>query len=687
MNKILAVVACVLSLAVGCTEKTTEVTAAPAAPAACATTVPEATRLIDHAVDAVYPALVRVGVIMTSPADGRMQKMMGSGSGAIISDDGYVITNHHVAGRAERMVCRLSDRQEIEATLVGTDPMCDIAILKLKLDQLKDPKKPLPVAKFGDSSLLRVGDTVLAMGSPAGLSQSVTVGVVSNTEMILPWGGLEQEGEAVGMLVRWIGHDAIIFHGNSGGPLVNLKGEIVGINEIGIASIGGAIPSNIAKQVAESLIKSGKVTRSWTGLETQTVLKTDKGTSGVLIASIVADSPAAKAGLQSGDVITQYAGEPVSATVAEELPLFNQLMLSQPVGKTVKIVYRRDGKTSETSLTTVDREKALGRDEELKSWGMTAREFTMFSAMELQRDRSGVQIETIRPGGPCSEAKPALQPGDVITEVGGVKISSLEDLRKLSSSLTKDSTRMVEVLTGFERGTRKYLTVVHIGKEPEKNEASQARKPWMGISTQVLTADLAKALKIGDKTGVRVTQVMPGTNIDKAGLKVGDIILKFDGDVVAARQVEDEEVFYNMVRRHKIGQEVALDILRGGEAKKLTVKLQEPPTPISELKQYRNDDFEFAARDMSFVDKTDRKLEAQTQGVLVDRVEATGWASLGGLASGDILKTVDGKPVGNIEQLKKLLADARQQKPQRMVFTIQRGIHTRFLELTPSWEK
>ena len=157
------------------------------------------------------------------------------------------MTNHHVAGKTKAIVCTLSSREEIPAELVGTDPLSDIAVLKLK------PAKPrkFPVASFGSAASLKVGDRVLAIGSPLALSQSVTMGIVSNTEMIMPqlfwpFNRMTLEGEDVGSLVRWIGHDAPIFGGNSGGPLINLKGEIVGVNEISIG-LAGAIPADLAQ--------------------------------------------------------------------------------------------------------------------------------------------------------------------------------------------------------------------------------------------------------------------------------------------------------------------------------------------------------------------------------------------------------------------------------------------------------
>ncbi len=202
----------------------------------------------------------------------------------------------------------------------------------------------MAVATWGDSSKLKVGDVVLAMGSPMAVSQSVTQGIVSNTQMIMPRslaGQFRLDGEDVGQIVRWIGHDAVIFGGNSGGPLVNLHGEIVGINEIGLGSLGGAIPSNLAKQVVRQLIDNGRVKRSWIGLEFQPRLKSGKDSGGVLVAGVVEGSPADRAGIKAGDVVTRFRGQPVNAELPEQLPLVNQLVFATPVGETVEVVFSR----------------------------------------------------------------------------------------------------------------------------------------------------------------------------------------------------------------------------------------------------------------------------------------------------------------------------------------------------------
>ena len=175
---------------------------------------------IQAAEDRVRPALVRIHVVSTSYSDGRELKYESAGSGVIISKDGHLVSNHHVAGHAIRLFCTLADNERFEAELVGTDPLTDIAVLKL----LPEQPREFPVAVFGDSDEIEVGDTVLAMGSPMALSQSVTKGIISNTKMVMPelyngYGGFNLDGENVGSVVRWIGHDAAIYGGNSGGAL------------------------------------------------------------------------------------------------------------------------------------------------------------------------------------------------------------------------------------------------------------------------------------------------------------------------------------------------------------------------------------------------------------------------------------------------------------------------------------
>jgi len=644
---------------------------------------------VARVVESVYPALVRIYVVVDEPGRGRMRKMRAAGSGAIIGKEGYVVTNHHVAGNAGRIICSLADMQEIEAELVGTDALADIAVLKLDLMQLKDPSAGVSVAQWGDSDAVNVGDVVYAMGSPAAVSQSITKGIVSNTKLIMPKssaGMFRLDGEDVGQVVRWLAHDAVIFGGNSGGPLVNAAGRIVGINEIGLGSLGGAIPANLAKYVAEQIIAHGHVSRSWTGMEVQPRLRSGQADAGVLVAGVIKDSPADKAGLKAGDVVTTFDGQAVDCEIAEQLPLFNQLVLAMPVGKTVSVELLREGKAVTLKLTTAAREAALPKPVELKSWGITARNLSRMMALERRRsDKNGVLVGSLRPGGPCGEAKPAIQNGDIIREINGQSVKDLASLRKVTAAATKGKTEPTGVLVTFLRGTRKLMTVVKVGKEKPSDKPARAKKPWPAVATQVLTRDLAEALGMKGTSGVRVTEVYPGWAGAKAGLKVGDIILKLDGEAIEASQPEDGEVFETMIRQYRIDTEVKLSVRRGKEDVDVTMILEAPPIEADRLAKHEDDDFEFTARNMSAMDRIEKKLDTKLQGILVAKVEPGGWASLGGLAPGDVLLSVQGQATADVEALAKALAGVKSTRPRRVVFFIRRGIHTAYREIEPAW--
>ena len=647
----------------------------------------EAGPQVEAAVQAVYPALVRIHVVAEEGGDGRMQKLRASGSGTIISADGYILTNHHVAGRATRITVRLADRQEIRATLVGTDPLADLAVLKIDPKNLRDPLAPLPVAKFGDSSALKVGDTVLAMGSPAGLSQSVTQGIVANTEMIAPGGSMRLDGETVGELVRWIGHDAVIFPGNSGGPLVNLKGEIVGVNEIGIGSLGGAIPANLARKISEELIVSGRVERSWVGLNAQPLLKSCEAKLGILVGGMIGGSPAEKAGFLAGDIITKCNGTEIAASRAlEDIPVFNRILLEAAVGSEIVFDGLRAGKPMSWKAVSNVREPAEPREKELLSWGITARDLTELNAKELLRDdNKAVLVQSIRPGGAAATSKPVISPGDLILAVSNKPTPNLAELVRVSSEITEGKTEPVPVLVSYEHDGRSYLTVVKIGPEREVDKPGLAKKAWIGIDTQVISTDLATALGIAGSKGVRVTQVHQGANAEKAGLKIGDLLLKLDGTVIPTSRPEESDVFPSLIRQYKIGSEAILSVRRGAEDLEIKVVLDASPEGTSELDSFECKTLEFNSRDLGQVDRVSEKLPVDFKGVLITAVTPAGWAALGGLSAGDILISLDGKPVDSIATVKPILAELEKNQRGSIVLFIRRGITTRYIELEPSW--
>jgi serine protease Do len=644
---------------------------------------------LQRAVDAVYPALVRIHVVGEQGEEGRMRKRRSSGSGTIITKDGYILTNHHVAGRGTRLTVRLANREELDAELIGTDPLSDLAVLKIDPASRRDPSAPLPFAKFGDSDKLKVGDVVLAMGSPAGLSQSVTKGIVANTEMISPGGSgsFTLDGEDVGELVRWIGHDAVIYGGNSGGPLVNLDGEIIGVNEVGIGSLGGAIPGNLAQAVAKELMAKGYMSRSWIGLEVQPLLKSMPEAKGVLVAVVMPDSPAAKAGLKPGDLLLEFNGKPIAESRApEDLPLFNRLVLTTPVGATVTAKGVRDGQPQTWQFATAEREPREAREAEMKPWGLTVRDFTLTAALEAQRkDRKGVLVHTVRPGGPASECKPPLRNGDILLAVDGRPVDNVKALQEVSREATKDEKERKPVLVTFERNDSQWITVARIGPELEDDKPARPAKAWLGANTQVLTSQIAEALNLAGKKGVRVTRILPNSPAEKSGLKVGDILLKLDDEIIPASTPSEDELFDNLIRAYRVGATVELAGLRGKEPLKLSAALAQQPKPSSELPEYKDDRFEFTARELSLNDRVDDKLEADVPGLKVNAVQNAGWTALAGLSSGDVLLKVDGKPMDSIATLKALLQGYRDSKPRRVVFFVRRGVYTFFLEIEPKW--
>jgi serine protease Do len=643
---------------------------------------------LDRAVQRVFPALVRITVVIEEPGDGRLEKETHAGSGAIISEQGYIITNHHVAGKARHLLCRMADGEEIEAKLIGTDALADIAVIQLDLGRRKNKGK-LPVASFGDSDRARIGDPVLAMGSPMAVSQSITKGIVSNLQLMMPslfwYSEFRLDGESIGSLVRWIGHDAVIYGGNSGGPLVNMDGEIIGINEVGLGSLGGAIPANLARSVAEQLIKKGFVQRSWTGLEPQPLLRGSGLDRGVLVAGIIAGSPAAEAGLRAGDVVASFDGVSVNGRIQEDLPVFNALVMSTPIGKRVEVKALRDGREQTFTLATRARGKAKDNDLEFKSWGFTARNFTLLSAIELNRaDTNGVLVTTVDPAGPAGSAKPALEGDDCILSVAGKPVRSVADLRQITAQITKDADRTELVLVEFERGVSRMLTAVRpkpVEREPEEN----TRKPGLSLLLQPIGAELAEAIKL-KQDGARVAFVFPGGAAQKAGILVGDILTRFDGETVRCRQQSDLGHFLATVRRHRTGDEVECGLLRDKQSLKVTLKLDADDPDDEDLKSYKDKELEFALRDVTSNERVIHRIPADVKGPRVMEVKGSGWASLAHVAVGDLLLSIDGTPTPDVAAAERLLKAAAEKRPRHLVFLLRRGVHTLFAELEPTWD-
>lgn len=353
--------------------------------------------------------------------------MRGQGTGFLISPDGYALSNNHVVEKAKIIRVRVgSGTREYLADIVGSDPNTDVALLKLRSD-----REDWPVIPLGDSDRLEVGDFVVAIGNPFGLSQSVSMGIISarGRRDVAPSG---RQG-----LYNFLQTDASINPGNSGGPLVNLFGEVIGINTAINASgqgIGFAIPVNLVKQLVPELKANGRISRSWLGVGIRPVdaaLAEGFGLDrprGALVAQVVPGGPADQAGLKPGDIITRFEDKAIED--ASELPLVAGLA---GVGKKVKVEVMREGRTASYPLTLGELPGEGGaakspadrkRDEQVGRLGVTVENVddAARARLRLPADVRGALVTSVAPGSPAGEA--GLEPGDVIIEVNGKRVRS-----------------------------------------------------------------------------------------------------------------------------------------------------------------------------------------------------------------------------------------------------------------------
>ncbi|MBI4650861.1 PDZ domain-containing protein, partial [Candidatus Desantisbacteria bacterium] len=514
-----------------------------------------------------------------------------------------------------------------------------------------------------------------------------------NIEMVMPqlfwpFNSFVLEGENVGSIVRWIGHDAPIYGGNSGGPLVNMQGEIIGINEIGMG-LSGAIPGNLAKKVADELIKNREVVRSSIGLEVQPLFKSSSYKKGVFISDVTEGSPAELAGFLSGDILLKIGDKEVSVNFAEELPLFNQFIMDLPLSKKINALILRNDKEINLEITPIKREQVIPPVREIRLWGMTASNLSLIMAQEMKRKtKEGVFVNNVRPGGPCNEAKPEIRSKDIILELNGSPINSLEELMDFTEKISGDSQAPVSVLVGFERNMEKYLTVIKLGDKKLEDKGGEVKKAWLGVGFQVLTRDLAEALGIKGTTGVRLTNIYPGSPGEKYGLKTGDLIIELDGDTITSSEPHDIDFFPALVRQYKTGATVEFTVLRSdskppyGEKIKIKIELGSSPPSEKEMKRYRDKDFEFTVRNVTFMDtiKTDKELMNDKK-IIVEAVDEGGWASLGHMAVGDFILRINDIPIPDVDFADKIMKELKSQKVTHVVFQVQRGIHKIFIEI------
>ena len=370
----------------------------------------------------------------------RSPEQQGVGSGFVISSDGYILTNNHVVDGANQIKIKLADGKEYHAKVVGRDPKTDLAVLKA------EGASNLHALPLGDSDALKVGNWVVAIGSPFGLEETVTAGIVS------------AKGRAIGSgpYDNFIQTDASINPGNSGGPLLNMAGQVVGINTAifsesgGNVGIGFAIPVNMAKEIVPQLEEKGHVTRGWLGVGIQKVtpelaksfgLKEDKG---ALVSQVVKGGPADKAGIETGDVIVAFDGKKIND--ANELP---RIVALTPVGKAVEVKVLRNGNTvdREVKIAQMDQKKEVADVSTRKPLGMTVQEITPEIAKGLGlQSETGVLVASVVPGSPAAKAD--IRSGDVIKEVDKKPVKDMEDFKQKIESAKDQGTILLLIQRG-----------------------------------------------------------------------------------------------------------------------------------------------------------------------------------------------------------------------------------------------
>lgn len=391
---------------------------------------------------------------------------MSAGSGVIIDSRGYILTNNHVVEDASDIKVSFHDGRELSATVVGTDPKTDLAVIKVKLEN-----GPLPAVVWGEYESLRVGDVVLALGSPFGLRNTVSLGIIS---------ALGRGSVGITEYEDFIQTDAAINPGNSGGALVNMKGELIGINTAifsrtgGSEGVGFAIAVSIAKDIAASLIETGKVVRGWMGVAIQELTPAlaqsfqlpEGQQGGVLISEVHEDGPSAKAGLQRGDVILEYGGEAV-----KDVNHLRNIVARTKVGKKKDIKVLREGKETVLTLELGERpsDQALAKTgpvEEEKApamakldnvlSGMTVAPISGESRSEfnIPEQIKGVVVSKVESGSAVEAA--GIQVGDVIQEVSRQSVKTIDDFEQIASKIAKDE---LAVLLVNRRGNNLFIAV------------------------------------------------------------------------------------------------------------------------------------------------------------------------------------------------------------------------------------
>ena len=645
---------------------------------------------VEKARDAVYPALVNISVVSQNFTGGRAERSPGAGSGVIISPEGHVLTNYHVVADATQITCTRSDGEQFDAEILEHDPLTDISVLKLDIE---DYEGPLQYAEIGRSADINVGDFVFAMGNPLTLSSSMSMGIVSNPQQVLTdFLGTEiqemefDEGEQTGFFTQWIQHDAPILPGNSGGPLVNIDGEVIGINArgVGIGTFGLAIPSDQANRVYQDVVAHGEVPRGWLGIRVLPVDKIGRET-GSLVSWVLPESPADRMGLEPGDILLSVNNIETNARFFEEVPAIYRKIGEQTPNQQSEIRFLRNGNEEAVSIELDKMEPYVGEQFEVLPLGVTLRNITGPMALNYQLHTSeGVFVTGVRPGFPMEEASPRVRSDDVITHLDGDKVTSVEEFIDIVEELDEERTQLPVKLY---RDAEEIITVLDIEESPDRPSAGELPNAWIGIERQVLTEEVAEAIDLEGETGFRITEIFEGTEAEASGLRKGDVIIAAGEHELDASRERDDHIFDRTIDRFNIGDQVNLTVLRNGNEETIEIELEATPDGPSQMRALEQEQFEFEVREASFLDYQDNNWHRDVEGLVVADVTSGGWANLGGLRVNDLVQTIQGQDVTDIDEFEKVMDEVLEEEPEVIRLFVHRGHRTHFVFIDPDWEQ
>ena len=389
-----------------------------------------------RAFDKLLDAVVRIDVSEATFEGGSKRIIRGIGSGVIMTKEGHILTNAHVASpKAEEISITLANLERVNARLLGWDHWTDLAVLQMDIEEVEKRNLKFSTARFGDSKKLYPGQIVYAAGTPNGLSRTVTKGIISNTDRYFE-GSSHIRGHETGYFNTWLQTDAAINPGNSGGPLVTEDGRVVGINTrgyLGANNLGFAVPAETAQTVMQALLEKGEIVRSYIGLKLSPLQDLEdffnlEMNTGMLVSAVDPGSPCDKAGLRPGDIILTLNGEKMDGRFPEQLPPIQKKIARKPVGSVITLELKRNGKNLTVEAQTERLESRVGEQWAFEDWGLSVQRVSRAIVREQKLPTDdGVLVIGTQTAFPADDA--GLRRGDIILRINRESIRSLDQLK------------------------------------------------------------------------------------------------------------------------------------------------------------------------------------------------------------------------------------------------------------------